>query len=293
MLALGLSSFAFAPPTTSMAPAVSRARMLSAMPTVSHVRMAENDNAKSSVPRTVQEGKDDFQVMWGKGQVSGWGEGTAPLPMSTQAFCNEMITTVTIAMASPNYQYAPPFGLGFETLCSYYAVELRVESERGRMSEALAGALLADAAQMKKDAESLLAAADGVTEEALFETPEFKALAALNGEFKYTYVFGVGLLVLMQKVGVDPNAGVKSWTEKLNLKCENQFTRDANYFKVQMEKLELMKGMLTQMKTAGEKASAKQAADKAAGIESKDPRKAGNLAQPKSEESKSEESKSE
>jgi hypothetical protein len=40
------------------------------------------------------------QAAWGEGVVGGWGEGTAPLPMSTQAFVNEMITTVTVAQAA-------------------------------------------------------------------------------------------------------------------------------------------------------------------------------------------------
>ena len=54
--------------------------------------------------RSVQDGKDDFQKYWGTGFSGGWGDDTAPLPMSTQAFVNEMITTVTIALASPNYR---------------------------------------------------------------------------------------------------------------------------------------------------------------------------------------------
>ena len=40
------------------------------------------------------------QAAWGEGITGGWGEGTAPLPMSTQAFVNEMITTVTVAQAA-------------------------------------------------------------------------------------------------------------------------------------------------------------------------------------------------
>ena len=71
---------------------------------------------ESAEPRTIQEGKDDFQVNWGKGFSSGWGEDTAPLPMSTQAFVNEIITTVTIAQNSPNFGYSSLFGLGFEVL---------------------------------------------------------------------------------------------------------------------------------------------------------------------------------
>merc|ERR1711906_14227 len=102
---------------------------------------------------------------------------------------------------------------------------------------ALAKALLRDPAQMQADAEELK------TAEQLFETAEFKRLAGLNGKFKYTYVFGVGLIQLMQLVDppVDPVAGASAWTKKLGLPCENQATRDANYFKAQMEKLELMK----------------------------------------------------
>ncbi len=56
--------------------------------------------------------------------MGGWGEGTSPLPMSTQAFVNEMITTVTVAQSSANYQYSSIFGLGYETLVSYYTLEV-------------------------------------------------------------------------------------------------------------------------------------------------------------------------
>jgi hypothetical protein len=226
--------------------------------------------------RSVQDGKDDFQKYWGTGFSGGWGDDTAPLPMSTQAFVNEMITTVTIALASPNYQYSSAFGLGFQELVKYYTIEIRRDEQREKMRVALAKALLTDPVQMAKDAESLVAAAEGLTEEQLFETPEFKRLGELEGNFKYTYIFGVGLLTLMQKVGVDPAVGVKRWCEKLNLNCENQFTRDANYFKMQMEKLELMKDMFAQMKAASERAAAQAEADKAAGIESKDPRSIKN-----------------
>ena len=43
-----------------------------------------------------------------------------------------------------------------------------------------------------------------------------------------------------------------------------------------MEKLELMKDMFAQMKAVGERAAVKEAEDKAAGIESTDPRSIGN-----------------
>lgn len=228
--------------------------------------------------RSVQDGKDAFQESWGDGVVGGWGEGTAPLPMSTQAFVNEMITTVTVAMASPNYMYSSLFGLGFETLVSYYTLEVRRPEQKEKLRVALAGALLADPAQMKADAEALRAVAEGLSEEALFESAEFKRLAALGGKFKYTYVFGVGLIQLMQLVEpkVDPVVGASAWTKRLGLPCENQATRDATYFKAQMEKLELMKDMFAQMKAAGEKAAAKAAEDKAAGVESSDPRSIKN-----------------
>jgi len=176
-------------------------------------------------------------------------------------------------------EYSSAFGLGFQTLVGYYSLEIRSDTQKEKMRVALATALLTDPAQLKEDAESLLVTAEELSENELFETAEFKRLAQLDSKFKYTYIFGVGLLTLMQKVGVDPDTGVKSWCERLNLKCQNQFTRDASYFKAQMSKLELMKEMFAQMKEASEKAAAQAAADKAAGVESKepnDPRKVSN-----------------
>lgn len=238
----------------------------------------EDASLGSNMPnpmRSVQNGKDDFQAEWGKGVVGGWGEGTSPLPMSTQAFVNEMITTVTVAQSSANYQYSSIFGLGYETLVSYYTLEVRKPEQKEKMRVALAKALLRDPTQMKADAEELKALVKGKSVEELFETAEFKRLIALNGKFKYTYVFGVGLIQLMQLVEpapVDPVAGASAWSKKLGLPCENQATRDATYFKAQMEKLELMKDMFAQMKARDER----NAANKAAGIETNDSRSIKN-----------------
>merc|ERR1719460_993830 len=135
-----------------------------ARPTGPRMLLGRNKDETLEV-RTIQEGKDDFQKFWGKGFSGGWGDGTAPLPMSTTAFINEMITTVTIAQASPNFQYSPVFAVGFETLVSYYAIEVRDEAARERMRVALAKALLTDPAQVKREADELLAAAEGADEE--------------------------------------------------------------------------------------------------------------------------------
>merc|ERR1712194_608910 len=72
---------------------------------------------------------------------------------------------------------------------------------------------------------------------------------------------------LMQLVDpvVEPVAGASAWTKKLGLPCENQATRDATYFKAQMEKL-------AQMKARDER----NAANKAAGIETNDSRSLKN-----------------
>merc|ERR1719486_1059422 len=165
--------------------------------------------------RSIQNGKDDFQKSFGTGAFGGWGEGTRPLPMSTQAFVNEMITTVTVAQASANYKYSSIFGLGFETPVSYYTLEMRGEESKEKCRVALAKALLRDPAQMKADAEELQAAATGKIVE-----------------------------------------GASAWTKRLGLPCENQATRDATYFKKQMEKLQLMKDMFDQMKAAAERKAA-------------------------------------
>jgi len=77
---------------------------------------------------------------------------------------------------------------------------------------------------------------------------------------------------LVEPAPVDPVAGASAWSKKLGLPCENQATRDATYFKAQMEKLELMKDMFAQMKARDER----NAANKAAGIETNDSRSIKN-----------------
>lgn len=64
MLAIGLGSFAFAPPTSLVTPAVSRASMLSAMPADSHARRTAQPRMESLASQmfgTVAEGLKDLQ----------------------------------------------------------------------------------------------------------------------------------------------------------------------------------------------------------------------------------------
>ena len=42
------------------------------------------------------------------------------VPMPTQSFANEMITSTTLAMATPSYRYTRVFALGFDRLCSIF-----------------------------------------------------------------------------------------------------------------------------------------------------------------------------
>ena len=175
------------------------------------------------------------------------------LSMQEAAFCNEMIQSTQFALIAPNWQYSRAYALGFETLC----VEvLSVSTRAGDIRLALCAAFDWDSEDIKTDANALRALAEGKSEDELLETDDLKLIAATNP--KYTYSFGMGLVVLMQMAGLDPEKAIPVWCEKLSLNCVNALSRDYAYYKSSLAKLEDLKEMLAQMKAASDKQKAER-----------------------------------
>merc|ERR1712113_736204 len=198
-------------------------------------------------PKTMSEAKRVFELDFGR-----------PVSMSVQAFVNEVISSSVPAIATPGYTYTRVFGLGLVSLCDeFLCVALGLEPD----------VVISDAA-------ALTNVAEGTSETALFETLEdFKQIAALEKPLKYTYTLGAGLVTLMKVVGVKPDgdggsensSAIDRWCEQLNLTCARTLSRDYAYYLGQQAKMQDVKEMFAQMKSASERrVSMKSAAEQSA-----------------------------
>lgn len=163
-------------------------------------------------------------------------------------------------MLDEDRRYTRVYALGFETLVGEF---LQMSSRSDEIRSALCTAFDWKSEQIKGDADALLAEVEGKSEEELLEMDDLKALAL----GKYSYSTGAGLIVLMQKAGLDPTTAIPVWCEKLGLNCKGALSRDYAYYKSSIEKLGQLKDMLAQMKEASEKQAAAREAAKAAATE--------------------------
>merc|ERR1719247_687279 len=203
------------------------------------------------VPQNVGEAKVKFQESYGR-----------PTNVAVQGFVQEMLTSTQCVMITPTYEYSRVFSVGFDSLCTVFLAASPSEEDKLALRSSMLKGLGFDPATVQKDAEALTASATGLSEEALFETDDFKKIAAKDG-FKYSYTFGAGLISLMQAVGVEPgDEAIERWCEKLNMK-PNTLKRDYAYFKDSMQKMEDVKEMMLQMKVSAKRQEAQRLAEKA------------------------------
>ena len=146
-----------------------------------------------SPPKTIGEAKNLFQASYGK-----------PVGMMLQSFVTELLASCQVAMVSPSFAYSRVFALGFDTLCSTFLEATPSESEKAALKESLCIGLNLDSKRIAADASELKAATKGQSEEDIFASDEFKAIAAVDN-FKYSYPFGAGVLEMMRvaEVSID------------------------------------------------------------------------------------------
>lgn len=149
--------------------------------------------ADLSTPQNVGEAKSRFEAAYGR-----------PVNPYAQGFVSNMLSGTQFALVAPNYLYSRVFAVGFEALCDEF-LAAGTPDDAAAIRSALAAGLGMDPATLKRDAEALLAAAEGQTESSLLAADDLARVAAAQGGFKYTYAFGAGLLTLMQKVEVEPS----------------------------------------------------------------------------------------
>lgn len=155
-------------------------------------------------PQTVAEAKQAFRRAYTGGPL---------LSSTTLKFVNSVLQTTAVW----KFQYSRVFAVGLMALCDTFLTLCITERDRADVQQAICFGLGLEVEEVKRDAVDLLSSAIGMTEAELLASEEFAAIAA-SERYKYTTTFGVGLIVLMQTVGVAPGKeAIERWCSALNL----------------------------------------------------------------------------
>lgn len=204
--------------------------------------------AQMQTPKTLSQAKQNFQATYGR-----------PVGPIAQGFVNEMLSSCTIAMASPSFLYNPIFALGIDALCDTFLEGMSSAAEKDELRDALITALGLDVKQVLQDASSLRAIAEQcTTEEELLQAAPLAAIAALPAvpPFKYSYAFGAGLLTLMPMVDVEPSdLSIERWCSAINVPSK-KLIKDWNFFESSIDKLAEARVMMAEMKAAAKRKEA-------------------------------------
>ena len=190
------------------------------------------------------------------------------IPMATQSFANELITSETLAMVTPRYRYTRLFALGFETLCDTFLSAGASPETLKYTRSSLCVAFGVDEAKVKSDAAALLALTEGMSEADMLATDDLKELAQLKPT--YSYILGSGLTTLMKQAKQSSDGAeltgedIARWCDALELNCKNALTRDYNYYVTSVEKFGQMKEMFIQMDASAKRQAADRLKQKAA-----------------------------
>ena len=156
-------------------------------------------------PKTITDAKRAFRSALGG----------APLVVPTLKFTECMIETSCIY----RFEYERIFALGFTALCDAFLQSCINEQVQEETRAALCFGLGLDAVRVREDAAALRELALGLDgEEAIFATEDIARVASARN-FRYTYAFGVGLVILMKLAGTDPeeSAAIRRWCDRLEL----------------------------------------------------------------------------
>lgn len=117
----------------------------------------------------------------------------------TQKFLNAVIEDRACVF---KFRYTRIYALGLTALCDAFLGATCINADEvAATKRALCFGLGLDQQRLEDDARALRVLADGAMPGELFTTPDFRELEESGGSFKYTYAFGVGLVLLMQSTG--------------------------------------------------------------------------------------------
>lgn len=173
--------------------------------------------AQPVFPATITDANRAFRTAYAAAAPS------AVLTPSTLKFVNVVIETSCVW----GFAYSRAFAVGLAALCDTFLGACAPGEDAAAVRGALCFALGLDGARVDEDAAALLSeAAAAGSSERLLATDEFAAIAAAPG-FRFTYPFGVGLVLLIRAVGETPDGEeIDRWCGALQLSCARTIERD-------------------------------------------------------------------
>eukprot|EP00324_Dicrateria_rotunda_P002398 CAMPEP_0206169018 /NCGR_PEP_ID=MMETSP1474-20131121/34246_1 /ASSEMBLY_ACC=CAM_ASM_001110 /TAXON_ID=97495 /ORGANISM="Imantonia sp., Strain RCC918" /LENGTH=294 /DNA_ID=CAMNT_0053574755 /DNA_START=6 /DNA_END=890 /DNA_ORIENTATION=- len=184
-------------------------------------------------PATVAAGHAAFRAFFAS-------SGRPPVRSDTQKFLNFVIEDRACCYG---FQYNRVYALGLSALCDAFLVaSCRSAEDEAATRTALYFALGFDEAQVRADAQALRVQANAMASGELLASEPFVAIA--GARLKYTYAFGVGLVLIMKAMG-ETNLGrdalkygarfaassgrqsaIDRWCEALGLSFASTLARD-------------------------------------------------------------------
>jgi len=121
-------------------------------------------------------------------------------PITTTATQNLISAVITDRATAFTFQYERVYAVGFMALCDAFLPATCIANEEAATRSALCFSLGLDQARLVADAKALAGQAACMSKAELLASADLRQIAEATN-FKYTYVFGVGLVTLMKAVG--------------------------------------------------------------------------------------------
>lgn len=195
-------------------------------------------NLRGAKIATVSEAVEKFQTQFAR-----------PVPIVYRAIINELLTTSHLAIVCALWRYDALFAAGFEHVFEAFLAYYPNVDERARLRLAVTSALNLDPKLLAADATTVREWAESVrTADAVFAAVDGEesnaAIAALkapknaaNYEWYYSRCYGIGLITVMQAVGVELSvANAESWADRLAIE-RSKLSAEMGVYLSSMERL--------------------------------------------------------
>lgn len=204
-----------------------------------------------------------------------------PVPIVYRSIINEMITTTHLAKVCAMWRFDAIFAYGFDQIFAEFLRYYPDTEERDNLYKCTAESLGFDVNNIRETAASVSDWIDGKTEDEIFSAlaaaspgasvqsvgPVIEAAAYIRdaGDFEWYYsrLFGIGLIQIMSKVGVELTIGsAETWAEKIGIEKSKMAAEMGSYLS-SMERLKQAEQIFAEAAAREAKKTAERLAEKA------------------------------
>ncbi len=214
---------------------------------------------------------------------------THPINSIYRRVVEELLVEMHLLSVNSVFAYDPIFALGVINSYDRFMESYRPEADRVSILNAVCSALKQDVTTYRRDAEAMLAAVEGVSEDDLIAwlsgtregAPEVmqRAISALAGrgdDFKYSRLFGIGLFTVLEKAGAkllkqksdEPSEQLQAIANHLHLPTD-KLKKDLETYASNLEKMAQAKVVMEEAIQAERKKRAQREDERKAKAEAK------------------------